>query len=188
MVGAQHGAEVAHHIGAALNAVFVKVVTEQVHAVRAGQIVERVAIQIRHGDACARLHKRSHLQALGSQFAKLKRQSVGADELQIGQHLCRFRRGTQAFRKALLKLHHQRGKSGLAAFHHICWRPVHGKGLGLVVGIAGQQRRHAPGGAGMPGQRAVFGQRQLNPGLGFLYRHEQRSAAHGVERQSIQTN
>ena len=51
MIGAEHRPEVAHPLAAARDALLVEVVAEHVHAVRAGQIVEAVAVEIGDRDA-----------------------------------------------------------------------------------------------------------------------------------------
>ena len=59
MIGAEHRAELAHALDAALDAVLVEVVAEQVDAVGAGEVVEAVAVEIGDRHAGGRLHERA---------------------------------------------------------------------------------------------------------------------------------
>ena len=51
MVGAEHRPQVANALAAAGDALLVEVVAEYVDAVRAGQIVKPIAVEIGEGDA-----------------------------------------------------------------------------------------------------------------------------------------
>ena len=57
VIGAEHRAEVADALDPALDALLVEVVAEDVDAVRAGQVVEAVAVEVGDGDAGRRLHE-----------------------------------------------------------------------------------------------------------------------------------
>ena len=84
MVGAEHGAEIAHALRALVHAGLVEVVAEQVDAVGAGQVVEAVAVEVGQRDAGRRLPERSGAQVLAHQAAELERHPVGGGELQVG--------------------------------------------------------------------------------------------------------
>ena len=52
MIGPEHGPEVANPLGAPCDEVLVKILSEKIDAVRAGQVVENVSIEV--GDRYAR--------------------------------------------------------------------------------------------------------------------------------------
>ena len=76
VVGAEHGPEVANALAAAGDALLVEVVAEHVDAVRAGQIVEAVAVEIGDGDAGGGFHEGADLEVLAHEAAELKRYAV----------------------------------------------------------------------------------------------------------------
>ena len=83
-VGAQHRAERAHAPGAALHAALVEIVAQQVHAIRAGEIVEGVAVEIGDLDAVRRGEKRTGGQMRLHVRAEREGHAVALGELQVG--------------------------------------------------------------------------------------------------------
>ena len=186
VVGAEHGAQIAHQGRTLLNAALVKIITQQVHAVRPGQIKEAVTVQIGHRDAFGRRHKGPDLQTLGHQFFELEGHAVGADELQVRQSAHHIGRRVQGFGVAGLELLHQTGKGCSAACHHIGRRTIHAIGLLFFIHVARQQGRYAARCARVAGQAGVFGQGQLHPGTGFVERPQRSTCADAIERQCAQ--
>ena len=84
MVGAEHRAQVADALAAAGDALLVEVVAEHVDAVRAGQVVEPVAVEIGDGHAGGGLDEGAGLEVLAHEAAELERHAVAGGELQIG--------------------------------------------------------------------------------------------------------
>ena len=99
MVGAEHRAEIANALGAARDAFLVEVVAEDVDAVRAGQVVEAVAVEVGDGDAGRRLHERAGLQVLAHVAAELERHAVGVGELQVGDAVLDLAPSAARFRR-----------------------------------------------------------------------------------------
>ena len=63
---------------------FVKVCAKHVHAIRAGEVIKRLAIQVGHVHASSRLQERTHFQVLLHQGAELKGHTVSRNELHVG--------------------------------------------------------------------------------------------------------
>ena len=114
VIGAEHRAEVAHARGAALDALLVEVVAEDVDAVGAGQVVEAVAVEIGDGDAGGRLHEGAGVQVLAHEAAVLERHAVGAGELQVGDAFLDLRREPDRLGEALPVERRQAHEAGAA--------------------------------------------------------------------------
>ena len=79
MIGAQDRAEVAHAFRALRSMqILVEVVAEQVDAIRPGQVVEHVAVEIGDRHAGRRFQERSGGQMSPDDAAELERHAIGA--------------------------------------------------------------------------------------------------------------
>ena len=101
VIGAEHRAEVAHAPLPLLHALLVEVVAEHVDAVRSGQVVEAVAVEIGDRHARGRLQERPAFQVLAHHAAVLERHAIGADELQVGDAVSNLRRQPCALGEAV---------------------------------------------------------------------------------------
>src|SRR5260370_39074200 len=77
MIGAQYRAERMHALDAAVDAVLVEIVSEQIDAVRTGQIEERISIEACRRDPGRRLQKRADPQVPSYTAARLKPHAIG---------------------------------------------------------------------------------------------------------------
>ncbi len=83
MVGAEHGPEVPDALLPALQAFLVEIVAEQVHAVGAGQVEERVPVEVRHGHAGRGAQEGAGREPLADDTAVLERDAIRVGELQV---------------------------------------------------------------------------------------------------------
>ena len=67
----------------AIDALLVEIVAEQIDAVRAGKIVERISVEVGRRDPGRRLQKRADRQMPAHVAAELKRDAISLGELQI---------------------------------------------------------------------------------------------------------
>ena len=161
VVRAQDGPEFGGPVGSFLDAAFVKVHAKQIHAIRACDVDELVAVQIGQPHALAFTPKATCLDVLRQHAAKLKRHTVLADQLQVRHHrlggVC-LRQGLRAARLQLCAQVLQ----GMASLHgHRCRGTINVKPLVAVVAVAWDPLGHAFGHAQMAAERRVLGQRQL---------------------------
>src|SRR5271169_5159536 len=83
MIGPQYRAEFTHALEATGNAVLVKIVAKQIDAVRAGEIVEQIAVEVGRRHSGRRLQKCADRQVPADVAAELKRDAIRLSELQI---------------------------------------------------------------------------------------------------------
>ena len=168
MVGAEHGTEIAHALRALVHAGLVEVVAEQVDAVRAGQVVEAVAVEVGQRDARRRLPERSGAQVLAHQAAELERHPVGGGELQVGDAVLDLGRQLAGFAEMLLVQPGQAYEPLAPAGGDLVGRIVDTEEVGLVELVERNERGKPARHARVAGQRAVLGLRQLQapPDLG----------------------
>ena len=179
VVGPQHGPQRADHGRALVDAGLVKVVAQQVDAVRAGQIVKAIAVEVLHKDIAAGLQEAARAQVLTQVGAVLEGHAVLAGELQVrqvgtglGGDLCRA--GITA-----LEVGTQSGEAGSPLGHDRCIGPVGGKEGVFVVGVTRNHRGHALGQPRVTGQRPVLGPRQFDPLLGLGKQPRQQAQSGG---------
>src|SRR5271165_2064668 len=84
-----------HALDAAIDALLVEIVAEQIDAVRAGKIVERISVEVGRPDPARRLEKRADRQMAAYVAAELKRDAIGFGELQIRDQARRLGRQLQ---------------------------------------------------------------------------------------------
>jgi hypothetical protein len=101
VIGAEHRPERAAADLGAGDAVLVEVVTEDIDAVGAGQIVEDVAVHVGQRHAGRGLHEGAGTEIVAHQTAVLKGNAIALDELQVGDAFRHLRGHLQAFRKPL---------------------------------------------------------------------------------------
>ena len=163
VIGAEDRSELARALDRALDARPVEVVSEHVDAVRAGQIVEAVPVQVGDGDALGRLQERPGPEVAADEAAVLERDAVAGGELQV--------------RDAVLDLGGAPGRLGEprgverrephearpAAPRDLLRRIVRREEARLVVLVERHQGGDPPAEPGMPGERRVLGPRQIEP-------------------------
>ena len=162
VVRAQHRPQrlgACHALG---HGVFVKVGTEHVHAVRAGQVIKLLAIKVGDMYALGRLPKRADFQVLAHHRAELEGHAVGRDELHVRDVLACSSSGLDAQAVPRLQCIGQSKKCRTALRLNIAWRTVAAKKLGFVEAVARQPACQSLGHARVACQRAVFGTRELN--------------------------
>ncbi len=161
MVGPEHRTErVRSRLGLG-DALLVEVVAENVDAVRAGQIVENIAVDIGDRDPGRRLHERPGAQMLTDQPAILKRHPVGLGELQVGDSFRGLQRHLPALGEAVLVEAREPEEAILAPCADFGRCAVGTEELVDVEFIERDQARHQPRHLRMPAQRAVLGPRQI---------------------------
>jgi hypothetical protein len=184
VVGAQHRAEPPHTLGTALDALFVEVVAEHVHAVRAGQVVELVAVQIGDLHTARGFEKRADLEVLPQVAAVLERNPVGARELQVGDGVFDLR-GQPIGRGEALPVQLRQARERCAALRGDLGRgAVRGEEARLTVFVERHQARHAPRDARVPAQRRMLGARELQANPQLVQRQREPRRSQRVRRQS----
>jgi hypothetical protein len=167
MIRAEHRAE---RMGARLgpgDAVLVEIVAENVDAIGAGQVVEHIAVEVRHRDAGRRLHESAGAEMFADQPAILERHPVGFGELQVGDSLRGFLRHLAAAGEHILVELRQPEEAVLALHRHRGRRAIGAEEIVDVEFVERDQPRHHARHLRMPGERAVLGARQRQPRLHF---------------------
>ena len=167
MVGAEHRAERMRARFALGDAFLVKVVAENVDAVGAGEVVEQIAVDIGDGDAGRGFHEGAGAEIFLHQAAVLERHPVGAGELQVGNPACGFRRHRPALGVAFPVEAGEPEEAVLALGGDGRRRAVGTEEIVDVELVERDQPCHGARHLGMPGQRAVLGTRQRQPGSQF---------------------
>ena len=175
-VGPQHRAERAHAPGAALHAAFVEIVSQQVHAVRPGEIVEDVAVEIGELDAVRSGEKRASGQMRLHVRAEREGHAVALGELQVGDAERRFGCPVQCPRSRRPQQARQSLEGGAAAGRDVCAGAVGVEEIGVVKGVMGHQRRDATGEARMAGEGPMLGAGQNEPCAQLHRRHGDQQA------------
>ena len=186
VIGTQHRAKCPCCVACLVNAVFVDIVTQQVNAVGAGQVIEDIAIQISDRNTGRGLQEGAHLEPLLSQVAELKRNAIRADKLQVRQTLHHRGAGRQCDGKSLRNGVHHILKSRLPLGHHAGRCPVQREHLLAVIAVVGQQRSQAPRDARVPRQAPMFGLRQGQAAPRFASQYQQCGAACAPPHRAIQ--
>ncbi len=145
------------------NAFLVEVVAENIDAIRAGQIVEDIAVEIRDRDPRRRLHERAGAQMFPDQPAVLKRHPIGFGELQVGDFIRSLQRHFPAAGEPLPVELGEPEEGVLTLGGYLSRRAVRTEKIVDVELIERDQARHPARHLGMPGQRAVLGPRQRQP-------------------------
>ncbi len=180
MIGAQYRAERMHALDAAVDAVLVEIVSEQIDAVRTGQIVERISIEVGRRDPGRRLQKRADRQVPAYVATERKRDAISLGELQIRDQAGGLGRQLQCAGISLAVEIREPRKIGTPLRDDDVRRRVGLEDLRLIVLIERHQRRHEPRNARMPGERSVLCLRQLQPRLQADRRHRQTHGTPGV--------
>ncbi len=174
VVGAEHRAE---RMGAPLgtgNAILVEVVAEYIDAIRAGQIVQHVAVEIGDGNPGRRLHKSTGAEMLADQPAVLKRHPIGLGELQVGDAACELQRHLPAGGKTLPVLRGEQEEAVLAPCRDSLGCTVRAKEFIDIEFVERNQARDEARHSAMAGQRPMLGPRQRQSRLQF--RQDRRGA------------
>ena len=156
-----------HAVAAAIDRAFVEIGAEQVDAVRAGQVVEDVAVEIGRGDARGRFEERADRQALAHQPAELERHAIALGELQIGDEGRHLGGERQRAGKALPVERGEALEIGAALCRDLIRRAVGGKEARIVIAVEWHQRGDAARHARMAGERRVLRPRQLQARFEF---------------------
>ena len=161
VVAAQHRPELAGAGAAAVHALLVEVVAEHVDAVRAGQIVEDVAVEIGDGDARRRTVEGADAQVLAHEAAVLERHPVGGGELQVGQTRLRLLGELARLGEALVVEPRQAHEPDPPPLRDVGGRVVGAKDALLVVLVERDPLGEPEPDARVPAQRRVLRPRQL---------------------------
>ena len=183
VVAAQRGSELARAGAAPLHALLVEVVAEHVDAVRAGQVVEHVVVEVGQRDARRRLVERSHAQMLAYEPAVLERHPVGARELQVGQAGRRVVGELARLREALLVQPGQPHEAGAAPIRDFGGGVVGTKDPRVVIVVERHVPRDPGADPGVAPQRRVLRARQLQPHLQLVQRRDKQRPAHQIGNQ-----
>ncbi len=167
MVGAEHGTERSGTRLGPRDAVLVEVVAEDIDAVRPGQVVEGIAVDVGHRDAARCLHENAGAEVLANQPAVLERHPVGCGELQIRDPLGRLRGHLPVAGEPFAKDLRQPEKTVPAPIGHLGRRPVGPEEIVAAEFVERDQARDAARHFRVPGQRAMLRPRQHDPGSQF---------------------
>ncbi len=181
MIAAQYGTEIAHPLGALGDAVLVEIVAEDVDAIRSGQIVEAVAVEISHHHAVGRLQERSAFQIVPHDTAELKRHTVPRGELQIGNAVCCLGREICGLRKMRPIVICEPAESRPAARDHIVRGLIGSKERRLLVLVERNEGGQPSRDTRMPLERSVLGARQRKARSDFGKKRNQCRSTGGIE-------
>ena len=184
MIRAQQGAEIANAVCPAVDCALVKIVAENVDAVRASEIVEAVAVEIGDGHALGRLHKGADREAGAHLVPVLEWHAVSAGELQIGDVVGGFGSLAVRFGESRPVKVGKPLETRTTALRDIAWRTVGTKELFVAVLVEREERCDASCHPGVPGKRAVFGLRQFETALDRAQRRGDRRRAGTVKSQA----
>ena len=165
VVRPQHKAQVLGFGHAFGHGFFVEINSKHIHAIRACQVVERLAIQVGDMHAAGRLQKRPHLEVLLDQGAELEGHAVGRDELHVRNVLAGGRCGLNAQRVAGFENFGEFEKCLATKILYVKRCVVTFKELLLVKMVARQQTCQTLGHSRVSGQRRVLGAGQLKPSV-----------------------
>ena len=163
MIGTERYAEVAGALDTGLHALLVEIVTEEVHAIRAGQVVEHVAVEVGDGGALRRLQERSGGELVAHPPAELERHTIGGGELQIRDDFAAPARHRHGARVTVAVQLRQPREAVAALSHHRLRRVIASEELLVTVLVERDQAGDASRPAHMAGERRVLGARQLQP-------------------------
>ncbi len=184
VIGAEHRAERGDPMPAPLQAVLVEIVSEQVHAIGAGEVVGGVAVEIRDGQAGGRLNECPEFEVAAHEAAVLEGHAIGLGELQVGDSLSRLRREPQRLRSALPENSREPEESGAARSGDRFRRAVRAEDMRLVVFIEWNERGDPPRHSRMSRERPVLRPRQLQARFQPGQHDRQNGRAERVKRDS----
>jgi hypothetical protein len=165
VIGAEHGTEVLHALTTAPDTLLVEVITKQVGAVRAGEVVKAVAIEVGYGGSRGRGQQGAGLEVLAHETAELKRHAIAGRELQVRDGVGEFGAARGRDRETLGEGGGQPHEALATSGRDFRWRVVGPEEVLLVV----FPERHKPGQAArharVPGERAMLCHRELQSQL-----------------------
>ena len=167
MVGAEYRAELFDCLLAGFDARLVEVVTQEVYAVRAGQVIKNVVIQVGDCDALRSLDEASAFDVPAQEITVLVGHPVATCELHVRNDLPGAGRHSDTLREPRGVERCQFKKPVATAFNHGAACAIGVEKHGFVVVVARQQTGNALGDARVTGQRPVFGTREFKSLLGF---------------------
>jgi hypothetical protein len=167
-------AEISYPGTAALDAVLVKVIAEDIYPVGAGQVIALVAVKIRRPNAVRRADECTRIQMLANKPAELKWHTVARRELQIGEFSLRFAGLSYGAGEALGVEGSEALEGTLAQRGYWFGCAVGPKEVFVIVFIKWHPLREAAAHACMTGKRGMFGSRELDTAIksGCSQRHE----------------
>ena len=161
MVGTQHRAQVGGDLVGLVDGGFVKVVAHHIHAIRTGQVVKPITVQVLHLNAARRLQEAATFESLSQVGTELVGHTIVADELQIRDVAFGLRRHGDALGVTLRVGLAQRIKTLTTLRNDVLGCSISTEKLSFVVGIAGDHGHHTFGHARVAGQRAMFSPREF---------------------------
>src|SRR5262249_27982594 len=141
MIQTKNRTEILHPIGGRLEAALVKVVTKEIRAIGAGEIVGAVAIEILQQNARQSFDERANLQMLLDVGSELEWHAVRVHELQIRNTTLESLATTKRFRCAVLQQPGQAPEGTLALRRDVTGRIIRAEKPLRSVLI----ERHQPG-------------------------------------------
>ncbi len=130
MISAEDGTELTHMLRAALDTLLVEIVTEEIHAIGACQIVEAVAVEIGNGYATRRLNEGADGEVLADKAVELERHPVGFRELKVGDAV--FDEPERLWKPVMVEFRKAQ-ESGAAARRNLIRRRVRTEEMRLVI-------------------------------------------------------
>ena len=167
VVRTEYRTEVFGRLLAGFNARLVEVVTQKVHAVRAGQVIKNVVIEVGDGDALGSFQETSTFDVPAQEITVLVGHPVATCELHVRNDLPGAGRHSDTLGEPRGVERCQFKKPVASAFHHGAAGAIGVEKHGFVVVVARQQTGNALGDARVTGQRPVFGTREFKSLLGF---------------------
>ena len=185
VIAAQHGAQILGHGCTFGHARLVKIVAKQVHAVRAGDVNELIAVHVGQMHALARVPEVAQLQMLRQQLAELVRHAVLAGQLHVRNHGLGLSGMRQGLGAALFQCLPQSGECGFAHLADGLRCTIDTEPSGLRVAVSRQPIGKSLGHAQVPAQRWMFCKRQLQALPNSRAGHQKRRAQHHRHTQLI---
>ena len=185
VIAAQHRAQIIGHGCTFGHARLVKVVAKQVHAIRAGDVDELIAVHVGQIHVMARVPEIAQLQMFSEHFAKLIGHAVLAGQLHVRNHGFGLSGMRQGFGAALFQCLPQPRECSFAHLADGFGRTIDAKPSGLRVAVSRQPVGKSLGHAQVPAQRWMFCQRQLQALPNSRAGHQKRRAQHHRHTQII---
>ena len=169
-------------------ALAIEVNAEHIHAVRAGEVDELVAIEIGQARALRRAQELSGRQVLAHPPAEREGHAIAARELQVREARRSLFGEGSGLGEALPEERREPRERELALPLHGDRRAIGGEEVLVAELVVGNQRRHPARQPRVPGERAVLGARQFDAPLqrgqgsgrgGRAQRIQREGCAHG---------
>ena len=163
VITTEHRPEFAHPCSAPLDRTLVKIVAEQVDAVRASEVVTGIAVEISEGHAMRRRDEACRRQMCPHQVSILERHAIGSGKLQVRQRLRRRGGASNGLGEPQPVNLRKLFKGRASPLRDVTRRAIGAEKSLRAVFIKRHEAGQAAGDARMAGERRMLGLRQFEP-------------------------